>query len=113
MKKQYTSNEIKTNIIGKTFYGKHPPNFEYIIAINADGTLEGKNNSDHHDWGKWELNDQEHTLSVCWENGWQNNTSKIQSLDGIIQLVDVETKQVNTYLNHEIQAIKDISKYRF
>ncbi len=113
MKKQLTTQEINQKIIGKTFYGKHPPNFEYIIAINSDGTLEGKNNSGHYDWGTWQLDEEQHALTVRWQNGWQNTTSQVHKTQGETQLVDINTGQINTRLNQEIEAVKNIKAYCF
>jgi hypothetical protein len=113
MKTQLTSKDIKQKIIGKTFYGKHSPNFEYIIAINSDGTLEGINNCNHYDWGKWQLNEEQHTLTVMWQNGWQNTTSNVHKKEGVTQMIDANTGQLNTRLNHEIEPIKNIQAYHF
>ena len=31
-------------IVGKVFLGSFPPSFKYIISVNSNGSLEGKNN---------------------------------------------------------------------
>ena len=61
-----SAEEIKLHIVGKTFLGSFPPFFKYIISVNADGSLEGKNNYQHYDTGNWIIDTKKNTLSVSW-----------------------------------------------
>lgn len=82
---------IKEMMVGKQFMGRFKGGFRFIIAINEDGTLEGKNHCLHHDVGYWVIDTQKHCIRVNWSRGWENNASKVFWLGQEIRLYDSQT----------------------
>jgi len=102
--------EIESHIFGKTFLGFFPPYFRYIILFNENGGLEGKNNYQHYDTGKWVIN-SDNTLSVSWNFGWENTTNHVYFIDGNIKFFDVGSGKMNTYFERSIETVESIKAF--
>ncbi len=80
---------IQKQIIGQHFFAEYQQGFKYVIAINADGSLEGKNNYDHYDTGHWLLKDN--ILCVEWDYGWDNACARFYQVNDIFLMFDAKT----------------------
>ena len=102
---------IQLLIVGKTFLGYFPPCFKYIISINKEGGLEGKNNYQHYDIGKWIINAESNTLCVNWHFGWANTTNRVYLIDEVLQLFDATSGKLNTSFNKSIKDVESIKNF--
>ena len=107
-----TATEIKTQIINKVFLGSYPPVFKYIIAINSDGSLEGKNDYGHYDIGTWSLNEATGALTVRWKYGWDNSTVYIYPANHEFKLMDSTTGNLHTVLHQTVKLNQSIQDYK-
>jgi hypothetical protein len=105
--------EIKERIIGKQFFGGYLHGFQYVISINENGSLEGKNNYQHYDVGEWTINEEEHTLSVKWQYGWDDTTTRLYDINGEISMYDAYTGHWRTVLREPIKEAINIEEYEF
>ena len=103
--------EIRLLIVGKTFLGSFPPSFKYIISVNRDGSLEGKNNYQHYDIGKWTINTESNTLSVNWDFGWTNTTNHVYLVDDVVQMFDATSGKLNTSFDEPIEGVESIKAF--
>jgi hypothetical protein len=103
--------EIQLLIAGKTFLGSFPPSFKYVISVNRDGSLEGKNNYQHYDVGKWTINTERNTLSVNWNFGWANTTNHVYLVDDVVQMFDVTSGKLNTSFDEPIESVESIKTF--
>lgn len=110
---QLTADDIKDKIVGKQFLGGYLQGFQYIISINKDGSLEGKNNYHHYDIGHWQINISKNTLSVTWQYGWDNTTTHLYERNAQINMYDENTGVWRTSLNQEISPKLNIKNYHF
>jgi len=110
---QLSGREIKDQLVGKQFLGGYINGFQYIIAINADGSLEGNNNYQHYDTGSWSIDMEKGTLSVNWENGWDNTTTRLYEIDKEIRMYDKETGKWRTSLKQQIDKVQNIKNHQF
>jgi hypothetical protein len=107
------STEIKEKIIGKQFFGGYLNGFQYVISINENGSLEGKNNYQHYDVGEWVINEEENSLSVKWQYGWDDTTTRLYDINGEISMYDVYTGNWRTVLRQRIEEEINIEEYQF
>lgn len=105
--------EITKQIIGYQFLGSYLHGFKYIISINSDGSLEGKNHVGHYDIGLWVLDEINHTLSVEWQYGWDKATTKLYVKDDVINMYDSESGQWRTSLHQQLDEAVNIKNYIF
>jgi len=84
-----------------------------IISIYHDGRLEGKNNYQHHDIGRWEIDMKENTMRVNWKYGWDNAITRVYEVDEEIRMYDKDTGDWRTSLIRQIDEEQDIEKYPF
>ncbi len=103
--------EIQLLIVGKTFLGSFPPSFKYIISVNIDGSLEGKNNYQHYDIGKWIINAENNTLSVNWDFGWVNSTNHVYLVDDVVKMFDSTSSKLNTSFDELIEGVDSIKAF--
>lgn len=111
--RQLTGTEIKQRLVGRQFLGSYLHGFYYIISINDNGSLEGKNNYQHYDVGSWEIDMQKHTMSVNWKHGWDNTSSRLYEVDKEIRMYDVDTGLWRTSLNQQTDKNQNIKKHSF
>lgn len=111
--KQLLAKDIKTKIVGKAFLGGYLHGFQFIVSVNTDGSLEGKNNVEHYDLGHWVIDDTNNTLTVNWQNGWDSTTTRIYQLNDKINMYDKESGLWRTSFNQSIEAITNIKNYQF
>lgn len=111
--KPLTASEIKEKIAGKYFLGGYLHGFKYIVAVNLEGTLEGKNDYEHYDRGRWLINNEQHTLSVYWEKGWDSTITRLYPVDNSIQMYDAQTGLWRTSFNQAIEKVNHIKAYSF
>ncbi len=104
--------EIQSLIVGKTFLGSFPPSFKYIISVNSDGSLEGKNNYQHYDVGKWIINAESNTLSVSWNFGWVNSTNHVYLVGDVVQMFDATSGKLNTSFDEPIEGVESIRTFK-
>ncbi len=81
--------QLAQTIVGKTLLGDYGYLFKFIVAINANGSIEGKNNAGAHHFGKWVIDEAEGTISLQWDSGWDNTTNRAYAVDGLLKLFDV------------------------
>lgn len=86
--RQLSGKEISEKLVGQQFLGSYLHGFQYVISINTDGSLVGKNNYQHHDVGSWVIDMEENTLSVNWRHGWDNTTTRLYELGEEIRMYD-------------------------
>jgi hypothetical protein len=103
--------EITSHIVGRTFLGSFPPSFKYVISVNRDGSLEGKNNYQHYDVGKWTINTEKNTLSVNWNFGWANTTNHVYLVDDVVQMFDATSGKLNTSFDESIKSVESIKTF--
>jgi hypothetical protein len=106
-----TAEQIGAQLVGKTFLGFFPPMFKYVVSIQADGRLEGKNNYQHYDVGRWTIDPNTHTFSVAWELGWVSSTSHVYAHDDVFELVDAQTGKLNTRFDKAIAPVASIEHF--
>ena len=111
--KHLTGHEIKDRIVGKQFFGGYLHGFQYIISINSDGSLEGKNNYQHHDIGSWTIDMEENTMKVSWKYGWDNTTTRLYEIGEEIRLYDKDTGKWRSSLSHQVDKVQNIENYQF
>jgi hypothetical protein len=58
--------------------------------------MEGKNNYGAHHFGQCIIDQQNNTITVAWDAGWDNTTNRAYDIDGKIKLFDVGTGQWRT-----------------
>ena len=108
-----TASEIKEKIVGKYFLGGYLHGFKYIVAVNADGTLESKNDYEHYDHGKWLIDKERDTLNVYWQRGWDSTITRLYAVDESIHMYDAQTGVWRTSFDREIEKVDSIKGYLF
>ncbi len=111
--KPLTASEIKEKIAEKYFLGGYLHGFKYIVAVNLDGTLESKNDYGHYDCGKWLIDNEQHTLSVYWERGWDSTITRLYAVDESIHMYDSQTGVWRTSFDQPIEKVDSIKAYLF
>jgi len=102
---------IKSQLIGKTFMGHFPPVFKYVVCLNQDYSLEGKNNYQHYDKGVWEIDNKNNTLSVVWQLGWVSSINRVYQIGRIFKLFDASSGKLNTRFDETIKPVKNIKEF--
>jgi hypothetical protein len=110
---QLSGKEIKEQLVGKLFLGCYLHGFQYIISINTDGSLEGKNNYQHYDIGSWVIDMEKHTMNVNWKHGWDNTTTRLYKVGKEIRMYDKETGEWRSSLKQYIDGVQNIKTYQF
>ncbi len=108
-----TARDIHQKIVGNQFAGTYRQGFKYIIAINEDGRLEGKNNYLHYDVGRWSVDVENNTLIVEWDNGWENTAFRLYFKDAVIRMYDSETGQWRSSISYLETPVQSIENYPF
>ena len=93
---QLTASELVENLVDKTLLGDFAALFKYIVAIDKNGNMEGKNNAGAHHFGKWSIDESNSTFTIWWDSGWVNTTNRAYNVDGKIKLFEIETGQWQT-----------------
>ncbi len=88
--------ELEQKLVGNTITGEFGFLFKYVMTVKDDGTLEGKNNAGAHHFGRYSIDTDENTISVEWDSGWVNTTSRAYEADGAIKLFNIETGKWET-----------------
>ena len=111
--KRLSGHEMKEKLVGKQFIGGYLRGFRYIISIGFDGSLEGKNNYQHYDSGKWIIDLEDSTMEVVWLNGWDNTTTHLYEIGKEIIMYDKDTGKWRTSFYHEVDKVQDIEHFQF
>lgn len=106
-----SAEEIERHIVGKVFLGSFPPAFKYIVSINDNGSLEGKNNYQHYDTGEWSIDAETNTLSVKWSNGWEASTNKVYLTGGVVTMFCASSGKLNTSFDEQLQGVESIKLF--
>lgn len=91
-----SAEELKQRIGDKTIRGDYYNGRKYIVFINRDGTMEGKNDIGTHSFGDWSVNMKDNSFTVIWDSYWDNTTSRAYDVDGEIKFFDSRTCQWRT-----------------
>ena len=110
---QLDAKGIERHLVGKTFFASFPPSFKYIVSINKDGSLEGKNDHDHYDTGTWVMDAENNTLSVSWDLGWGSSTSHVYLVNNIVKIFDSTSGKLNTSFDEQIDDVESIKTFEF
>jgi len=102
---------ITSHLVGKTFIGRFPPVFKYVVCLNEDGSLEGKNNCQHYDEGVWEVDGKNNTLSVVWKFGWISSINRVYQIGRVFRLFDASSGKLNTLFDDVIRPVKNIKMF--
>jgi hypothetical protein len=94
--RQLTGDELTSKLVDKTLLGEYAAVFRFIVCIDKDGKMEGKNNYGAHHFGQCIIDQQNNTITVAWDAGWDNTTNRAYDIDGKIKLFDVGTGQWRT-----------------
>lgn len=94
--KQISGQELRQRLLGNTILGDFAFAYKYIMTIGIDGSLEGINNVGSHHIGQLIIADSNNTVSVQWEDGWENTTSRAYGVDGEIKLYNIENGRWST-----------------
>lgn len=110
---QLDTKGIELHLVGKTFFASFPPSFKYIVSINKDGSLEGKNDHEHYDTGNWIVDPENNTLSVNWDFGWGSSTSHVYLVNNIVKIFDSTSGKLNTSFDEQIEDVGSIKTFEF
>lgn len=88
--------ELGQRLLGNTILGDFAFLFKYIMTISKDGALEGINNVGSHHLGQSTINNTANTITVHWNDGWVNTTSRVYEVDGKLKLYNIENGQWST-----------------
>ena len=86
-----TGEELKSRISGKQVRGDYLYGYKYIGVFHANGTTEGENNVGSHHFGEYVVNLENNTISLFWDNGWDNTITKAYDIKGELHFFDVGT----------------------
>ncbi len=111
--KALSAADIHQQLVGNQFLGGYMGGFQYIIAINTDGSLEGKNNYQHYDIGRWHIDEHTNGLTVRWQYGWDNSTTRIYPVNDEFWMYDTSTRLWRTSLTKRLSKQADIKNYTF
>ena len=90
---------LAARIVGKTVYGDFGTMFKYVMAVDVDGGLEGKNNAGAHTFGRWMIDPATGEMSVSWQAGWVASTSRAYEVGGSLKLYETATGRWATTLH--------------
>ncbi len=90
---------LAARIVGKTVYGDFGYMFKFVMAVDVDGTLEGKNNAGAHTFGHWEIDPDTGEMSVSWQSGWVDSTARAYDVNGSLKLYEAATGRWATTLH--------------
>ncbi len=100
--KPLTAKALADKVVGKTVYGDFGLMFKYVMAVDEDGRLEGKNNAGAHTFGRWEIAPAGE-MSVKWQAGWVPSTTRAYKIGGSLKLYETATGRWATSL-HRFEA---------
>jgi hypothetical protein len=90
--------ELETLTINKTVWGDYYYNnewFLYVSYINQDGTMQGENDLESYNEGRWKIN-QDGSYTVEWDGYWEDWTAFVYSVDGELMFFDTTTEKWRT-----------------
>ncbi|NOR64056.1 MAG: hypothetical protein GQ535_16420 [Rhodobacteraceae bacterium] len=90
---------LAAKIVGKTVYGDFGYMFKYVMTVDSDGRLEGKNNASAHTFGHWVINPETGEMSVAWQAGWVASTTRVYEVGGSLKLYETSTGRWATSLH--------------
>ncbi len=102
-----SGDELMQKISGNTILGDFGYLFKFIMTVGSEGALEGKNNAGAHHFGRWSIDASENTMTVEWESGWINNTSRAYEVDGKVKLFNIETGEWMTTFTDIIVGVQN------
>ena len=88
---QLSGKEILEKITRKQIRGNYLYGYKYIGVFHPDGTTEGENNVGAHPFGEYVVNLESNTLSLFWDSGWDNTTTRAYDVNGEIHFYDIST----------------------
>ena len=91
-----SADELRQKISNKTVFGDYGFLFKFVNVMEENGAMEGRNNAGAHVFGKWSIDSQAGTISVNWDGGWDNTTTRAYWVDDQIKLFDVDSGQWRT-----------------
>ena len=91
-----SGSELGKRLLGNTILGDFAFLFKYIMTISKNGALEGINNVGSHHLGHMAIDDTTNTITVLWNDGWVNSTSRAYEVDGKLKLYNIENGQWST-----------------
>lgn len=91
--RQLSGEALKQKIVGKVVWGNYLYGYTFITIMNPNGTMEGKNNAGAHHFGEWSIDMAENSLTIAWDWGWANTTTRAYDVDGEIWFYDCATGQ--------------------
>ena len=94
--KSISGQELGHRLLGNTILGDFAFQFKYLMTISKDGALEGINDVGSHHLGQMAIDNGTNTISVQWNDGWVNTTSRAYEADGKIKLYNIENGQWST-----------------
>jgi len=94
--KQLSSKELEQRIVGKTIQGEYLYGRRYLTYFDQNGSMEGKNDLGRHNFGKRSFNNNDKTITVTWDNGWDHWTGRAYDVDGEIKFYDSTTSKWRT-----------------
>lgn len=103
-RKPLTAEALAAKIVGKTAYGDFGAMFKYVMAVDSDGGLEGKNNAGAHTFGRWEIDLETGEMTVEWTSGWVTSTTRAYGVDGHLKLYETATGRWATTLHRFIDG---------
>ncbi len=104
-----SADELRSRIVGKTVHGDYLGGFRFVTYLDANGTMEGRNHVGSHNGGEWSIDPDEGTLTVTWDNGWDETTTRGYEVGGVIHFFDKGTGQWRNRL-HTFAEGKNISQ---
>ncbi len=102
--KPLTAEALAAKIVGKTAYGDFGAMFKYVMVVDSDGGLEGKNNAGAHTYGRWEIDLETGEMTVAWQSGWVTSTTRAYGVDGCLKLYEAATGRWATTLHRFIDS---------
>jgi len=87
--KQLTGADMRALLQGKTLSGLYRGGFHFITTMDDDLRMEGRNHVGSHNFGVCEFDDEAHTMTVTWENGWDHTTTRAYHVGDEVRFFDV------------------------
>ena len=94
--KPLSGEELRQKISNKTVFGDYGYLFKFVTVLEENGAMEGRNNAGAHNFGKWSIDNHAATISVIWDSGWDNTTTRAYWVDEQIKMFDVADGQWRT-----------------
>ncbi|MBW2465179.1 MAG: hypothetical protein JRH11_26255 [Deltaproteobacteria bacterium] len=88
---QLTGAELEALLLDHTVHGVYRGGFHFIAYVGNDCRMEGRNHVGSHNFGVCQIDEEAHTFTVTWDNGWEHTTTRAYRVGDEVRFYDADS----------------------